>query len=179
MSWIILQLDILYFGSPAPYTTTVQSYSKRRSSSFSSAKRLAGSLSAPAALRSSRSWSDFSFKTFFFSWIFLSLSRKMQLYLWSKYVLIEQVSSYAIQLGFDKATWKSSTGNKNSVTNNQIWENGKNRRLLLLAAAIEKLNQTINYIFDPKHCIILLSLYLIKSIPLSLISNLTFLFQVA
>lgn len=107
---------------------TVQGYSKRRSSSFSSAKRLAGSLSSPAALRSSRSWSDFSFKTFFFSWIFLSLWREMQLYLWSKYVFIQQVSNYTIQLGFDKATWKSSTGNKNSVTKYQIWQNGRKKK---------------------------------------------------
>lgn len=86
---------------------------------------------------------------------------------------------YAVQFGFDKATWKSSTGNKNSVTNNQIWKNGKNRRLLLLAAAIEKLNRIIKYILDPKHCTILFCLYLIKSIPLSFISGLTLLFQVA
>lgn len=77
MSWIILQLDILYSGSPAPYTTTLLGYSKRRSSSFSSAKRLAGSCSPPAALRSSRSFSDFSFNTFFFSWIFFNLWREM------------------------------------------------------------------------------------------------------
>lgn len=50
-----------------------RSYSKRRSSSFSSARRLAGSYSTPAAFRKARSVSFFSFNIFFFSWIFFNL----------------------------------------------------------------------------------------------------------
>lgn len=52
--------------------TDVHSYSKRRSSSLSSASKLAGSCS-PAALLNSCSFSFFSFIIFFFSWIFFNL----------------------------------------------------------------------------------------------------------
>jgi hypothetical protein len=49
------------------------SYSNSRSSSFSSASRLAGSITSPAALRRSKSFSNFSLIIFFFSCIFFNL----------------------------------------------------------------------------------------------------------